>query len=466
MIRPMFVCGLVVMATASAGFAEDFPLTFRTIPAKDVMSFPGGYGTYAQLRLVKPAKIEREPRAISQHPLYGECRETSSGAGFLLRLDESKGDGKGYDQLIVDMNQNGDLTDDVAVQSVVLPTDRKTPRVSTREKFFGPIQAPAGKRIAGGQPMFYAQAYVNELSRSLLSSKNLQNVYMGQVRLKAGWYLETTVALQGRKQNVGVYDSDSNLRLGDVGKPETYRNSDKEENWYFGPGDSLLVDADDSGAFDQDIFNAESCAFGSVLYFGATPYKVALAPDSASLQVEPWPDALAEVALQPHGDQVRSVTLAWQGPSEQWQLLRAGVADGHIKVPPGNYRLYKCDLLGKGGRRDQVMATAYQRVPKTPFHFAAGQANTLRCGAPLEIKVTAQKRKPESWELSRLGLSSSSASDSEFVLSINATVRGVDGEVYSTYAKGEKLRDDPPKPTFTIADASGAKVANGNLEFG
>jgi hypothetical protein len=123
--------------------------------------------------------------------------------------------------------------------------------------------------------------------------------------------------------------------------------------------------------------------------------------------------------------------------------------------------------LGKGAPRDQVMASGYQRVPKTPWHFVADKANSLRCGAPLEINITAKKRKPESYEINRPGVRNvSRASDSEYVLSINANVRGGDGEVYSTYAKGEKFRDDPAKPKFTIVDANDTKVGEGNLEFG
>ena len=136
-------------------------------------------------------------------------------------------------------------------------------------------------------------------------------------------------------------------------------------------------------------------------------------------------------------------------------------------MPPGNYRLYSCELLGKGEPRDQVMASGYQRLTRKPVAFAAGQANTLKCGAPLEIKVTAKKRRPESWELnSGLLRNAPSDKDSEFILAINANVVGAGGEVYSTYAKGEKFKADPPKPTFTVVDNGGSKVANGNLEFG
>jgi hypothetical protein len=113
------------------------------------------------------------------------------------------------------------------------------------------------------------------------------------------------------------------------------------------------------------------------------------------------------------------------------------------------------------------MTAGYQRVTKKPSAFAAGKVNTLRCGAPLDIKVTAEKRTPQPWELNSGDPSKRpTASDSEFVLSINANVRGVDGEIYSEYAKGEKFKAEPPKPTFTVIDNSGRKVASGNLEFG
>jgi len=463
MIRPSCLLGLAALAAVATASAGEFPLTFRTIPAKDVMAFPGGYGVYGTLQLAKPAGLKKESRAVSAHPLYGQCRETRDGAAFLFRLDESNGDGKGYDRLIVDMNQNGDLTDDLVVQRVVLPKERGAS--ASDQALFGPIQAPQGMKIAGGRPVYFAQTHIynRELLRGGEATRN-SRIMVGQLRLKAGWYLDTTVELNGLRQKVGVYDGDSNLRLGDVPQPQIYTNGG-EKMWYFAPGDSLLVDADGSGTFDSDAFQSESCAFSPILYFGPKAYRTTLAADNTSLRVEPWSEELAEVALLPHGDQVRSVTLAWERPDNEWQLIRPGTADGKIKVPPGNYRLYACELLGKGGLRDQVMASAYQRTVEQPLRITAGAANSLRCGAPLEIKVTAEKGNPRLVALRALA-SRDSKLDSDVELRINANVIGASGEAYSAYAKGEKLQQQPPKPTFTIVDSRGAKVKNGNLEFG
>lgn len=466
MIIPALVCGLVAALGAVSVSADEFPLTFHAIPAKDVVAFPGGYGMMGQIRLAKPAKLKKSPKAISLRPLYGECREGSAGAGYVFRLDESKGDGKGYDELLLDINQNGDLTDDAPARLVTLPKDRKAPSRPAREKLFGPIEVPPGTLIAGGRPAFFAQAYVNDIRSVVGSGQNAESIYAGYVRLKAGWYVDTTVELKGLTQKVGLFDANGNLRLGDVPKPQTYRSGD-EENWYFRDGDAFLVDVDHSGAFERDQFETESCSCGPLLYFGTVPYKVALTADRKSLQVEPWTDALAEVTLQPHGDQVSRVGLAWERPDKQWSLIRAGVADGKLKVPPGNYRLMECELLGKAAPRDQVKVMASQSVQRKPVSFTCDKPNTLRCGAPLEIKASAEKRRPESWETGRGGLQDPPlASDSEFVLSINAKIRGADGEVYAEFAKGEKLANEPPLPSFTVLTADGKKVGDGKLEFG
>ncbi len=467
MIKRIAVCGLLAVAAVASASAEEFALTFRTIPGKDVMAFTGGYGVGAQLRLVKPPKLKNEPKAVSRHPLYAEIDEKAGNATWLLRLDESKGDGKGYDQLLVDMNQNGDLTDETPASVVVLPAKGKKSSPPPRQKLFGPIPAAEGKLILGERPMYFAQVYVSDVSSMLRSGQSLQGLYAGYIRLKAGWYAEATVELKGVKQKVGIFDSDSNGRLGDFAKPQTYHNEGEPEGWYFRAGDSWLVDADGSGAFEQNNFDTEWCSYSPVLYFGATPHHAALTPDGNAIKVEPCTEDLAEVALQPHGEQVCSVTLAWEQPDAQWRLIRAGVAGGKIKVPPGNYRLWRCELQGKAEPGDLVRVGAYQHMVQKPFAFAAGADNTLRCGAPLEIKVKAEKKIPQSWERNRNDQDNTPAADSsQYVLSINADVYGAGGEAYMHYGKGEKFADDPPQPTFRVTDAQGSNVGHGKLEFG
>jgi len=468
MNRLIPICGALALAAAGAASGEDFPLTFRTIPAKDVMSFIGGTGTYEQLRAAKPAKLKKEPRAVSGKALYGEVGDTHGGGGFLVRVEESRGSGMGYDQLIVDLNQNGDLTDDPVVRRTMLPGERRT--VSSEQMPFGPIQAPADKVIAGGRPVYYAQVYLYQSSALYYfsdlpaSARARQNVTSGRLKLKPGWYVDTTVSVNGRKQKVGVCDGDCNLFLGDISRSQT-STTRGEKTWYFPAGDTLLVDADGSGGFNHDLFRSEALPFAPILYLGGKACKVALAPDCKSLRVEPWTETLAEVALQPRGDQVRNVTLAWEPAGGQWQLIRPAVANGKVLVPPGNYRLFESTLMGGSGSREQVMLSGLQRTPQEPVSVGAGRGNTLDCGAPLEIKVTAAQARTTS--VMALGSNSGSQRPgSQPTLRISATVVGAGGELYSSFQKGEGFRSRPPKPTFKIVQAGGRTVANGNLEYG
>ena len=443
------------MAIANAS-AEVCPLKFETIPADEVQAFPGGYGTYGTVRTTKPAKLKKEPAAVSKVPLYGECRQGGSGPSFAFRLDESQGTGKGYDQLLVDLNQNGDLTDETPAKRVS-PSKRPGPS----EVLYGPLAVPADKQVAGGRPVYYATVYL--FNSEMLKQANLpKDFQVGQVRFKAGWYLSATTEVGGVKRKIGLYDGDSNLRVGDPTLPSTY-NSGGRENWSFSRGDSLLLDVNNSGKFETDPMQEEACTMSPVFYFGATPLKATLAEDCTSITVEPWTEDLAEVTLQPKGTQVHSVTLAWERPNGKWQLIRPTAVEGKVKVPPGNYRVYGCTLVGKGNGDDQCMVSGTQRTPKKPFTFAAGKANTLTCGAPLQVNLHAEKKTPESWE--RISKAKDAKKDSDFVLSIQTTLSGTEGEVYSTFLKGAKLNSEPPKPKFTI-EVAGKIVGEGSLEYG
>jgi hypothetical protein len=111
------------------------------------------------------------------------------------------------------------------------------------------------------------------------------------------------------------------------------------------------------------------------------------------------------------------------------------------------------------------MLSGSQRNAQTPVTVSAGKVNTLNCGAPLEIKVTAAKETAS--DRGPLFKSLGGAfRDSDFMVVINASVAGAGGELYTTFLAGEHFQSKPPKPTFSIADAGGRTVANGNLEYG
>jgi hypothetical protein len=229
---------------------------------------------------------------------------------------------------------------------------------------------------------------------------------------------------------------------------------------YFRGGDSWLVG--DSGSSGAGMEQSEAQGFGPLLYLGGKPYKLALAPDCRSLRVDPWPEALAEVTLQPHGDQVQDLKLAWEQPGGRWQLMQPAVSGGKVKVASGNYCLQSCEIVGKGTGRDPIKLSATHRSSQAPVSVTAGSANTFNCGAPLTVKISATKsRTVSTGVLERLSADTAAAS-----LRISAVVVGAAGETYYNFQLGDRPTAKPPKPTFTITDSAGKVLANGNLEYG
>jgi hypothetical protein len=448
--------------------AKDFPLEFKTLNAQEAMSFPGGSGMYGSLQMDKPAGITKEPPAVSRHPLYGQLSAQTNSLWF--RIDESKGTGKGYDRLLVDMNQNGDLTDDTVAQRA--EQAGQTSVTSQPEMtLFGPIPAPDNRMIGAWRPIYFAQMYLYTPPAGV--GLNQRNLLLGRLRFKTGWYLETIVEFDGVKRSVGIVDGNCNFRLGESVQPTTYK-SGAETNWVFQGGDYFLEDNDGSGKFESAIGNNESAPFGPMLYLGAKPYKAVLAADCKSFGLQPWTEPLAELALQPHGGQVNGIQVAWESAPGQWQLLQPGVENGKASVPPGNYRLYTCTIKVKTSSDETLVVSGSKRSPKDTTKAEAGASTPFKCGSPLEVKVTSRRDgnvvatpAPESGSLWDRLLGNSRASNPPMQQLIQASVIGAGGEMYSGFYLQDKgtLRQ-PPKPTFAILSTDGKQVDSGNMEFG
>lgn len=469
MTKTMLVCGAVFLAIPVLSSAKDFPLEFKTLNAQDAMAFPGGAGIYGSIQPNKPAGIRKEPPAISKHPLYGELTGQTVRDRLCFRLDESKGDGKGYDRLIVDMNRNGDLTDDAVAVRVEQPGSSRTTSPGQQEvALFGPIAAPDDKMIGSSRPIYFAQVYL--FIPPAGAGSNVRIAYFGQLRFKAGWYLETTVDFDGATRKVGIVDANCNLQLGDVITPTTY-TAGTETSWYFQNGDYFLQDIDGSGKFTSSPADSTSSPFGPLLYLGAKPYKATLSADCKSLALDPWAEPLAELAIQPHGEQVNVIQVAWESAPGKWQLIQPGVENGKAKVPPGNYRLYACTLKVKTSAGDSLIVSGLKRSPKDTVKADAGAPAAFKCGSPLDLKVTSSARDVTAagGSQSLLGriVSSLSSSDQTLEQLIQASVTGAGGETYSSFIlQGRNGQRQPPSPTFAVVTSDGKEVGSGNMEFG
>jgi hypothetical protein len=459
------LCGALVLAMPGLLVATDYPLAFKTLDAQQAVSFPSGSLTYAMIQAGKPAGIHKAPPAISQHPLYGQI---AAGPNQLLfRLDESKGNGKGYDRLIVDVNQNGDLTDDPVVSPV--PPAGGSAAVSTLQQFlFGPIRAPENLKIGADRPVFFAQVYLFMTPGASIVSSPAATV--GEMIVRPGWYLEATVNVNGKQHKVDLVDANCNFRLGDLDRPVTYRTglNGNEDYWLFQGGDRFVVDREGATGVQSAIFDDKSCSFGPILYLDAKPYKATLAADCQSLSLDPWTEPLAELALQ-HGEQISSLQLAWEKTPGNWTLIEPGIENSKASVPPGNYRLYSAALKAKTASGEFLVMTGTKRVPAGGIKAVAGVTTPLPCGSPLQVSLSCQSSSAlgtvSSGVLSALAQAFRGQSASE--QTIQASILGAGGETYSVpYLIGNKGLRTPPEPTFSVLTADGKQVDSGTLEYG
>lgn len=460
-----FLCCFTALGIGSVA-ARDFPLTYKTLKPEEAMRLPGASGAYGQLQVAKPSGLKKEPKAASGHPLYGQMQDGPVAKGMIFRLDESRGEGKGYDELILDMNQNGDLTDDIPAK----PSENTKPKSEAggyETSLFGPIQAPNTLTVGNWKPLYCAQMFVFNRAFSSMGNSPGMNNYIGQLSLRACCYLEAEVEVDGIKCQIGIVDGNANLKLGDPSKGQVYKNPDGD-NMYFNQGDSIIRNPGNLSEL-RDPMGNDADSFSSIIYFTSHPQTIKLAADFKTISIEPFQEALSVLEIQPAGSQVSVLSLGYERSVGQWEMLKPVVKDGKAKVPPGNYRLYSCTITGKNAKGETVTAMGYKREIKDTIKVAAGEAVVLKCGGPLAIRATANKqnaaRSGGGLMNAAINLFSRNASATQPTVDINMTVAGVGSETYSTYTKG-KGQVEMPKPTFVVLDADGKQVGNGTLEFG
>jgi hypothetical protein len=465
----ILLCGALLLASSGVSTATDYPLAFKTLDAHQAFSFPSGTTIYGLMSSAKPAGIVKAPPAVSSFPLYGQI--AVGGDQMLFRLDESKGNGRGYDRLIVDVNRNGDLTDDPVVN--VVPPDNRNGVVIGNQMLFGPIQAPDNLMIGSNRPICFAEVIILNTAQSLANMP--ANVTAGEIILKTGWYLQATVDVDGKQHKVDVVDANCNFHIGDPEKAVIARTAvaggtaanGSQTSWSFQGGDLFMVDWDGVSSVQDTLLGDRTSPFGPLLYFGAKPYKAALSADCKTLSLEAWPEPMAELALQPHGEFISTLRVGWEKTPGEWVLLQPGVENGKAKVPPGNYRLYSVGLKAKTSSGESLILSGTKRTLDGAIKAATGESTPLMCGAPLKLSLTAT---PAREAVNSVGsaLSSLFSQSSGATQTIQTSILGSGGETYSVpylLNKGGATRQ-PPSPVFTVLTAEGKQADSGSLEYG
>jgi hypothetical protein len=456
----------VMLAGAIPTWATTFPLAFKKLTLEEAQSCPGGSGNYGSIQGFRQKPVTNEPKAVSAHPLYGTLY--GSVAQQTFRLDESKGDGKGYDRLIIDLNGNKDLTDDL-----VIARNESAPKSlssSSERCIFGPVEVP-GQKIGPWTPVFYAEMYLyNRLS--IKSSQ--ENSYYGQMRMMCGWYLETTIELDGVKQKLAVRDGNCNFKLGEaVEVTKIMRRVGDPGRWYMSDRDYILRDRDNinGGKYTREILEDNAEMFSGILYYGAKPYTLALSPDFTRIDLEPYTGPLGTLTVQ---KTVSRVVLGHQLSGDKWEAITPEFKDGKAVVPPGTYHLASIGLRAKASDGSIYQTSSSEPKDKT-FTVEAGKTVPLEAGLPINLSVAIDKKAGNQSSDSGLmdaarSLFGSRNPGDATTLTMNLSIQGVGGEVYSGFYKSNPQKpgnvDNLAPPRFKILDPAGKQVASGTFEFG
>ena len=463
MKRLTSLCVPALCAISTLLQGASFPLSVRNLDLNEARSSPGGHGGFGQVTLVKPAHVNKTAKAVSARPLYCQLYQgnTADGRaepkGMAFMLDESRGTGTAYDRLIVDLNDNGDLSDDPVLSQA--SSSESHGDANFEQAAFGPIELPEARATGPWRPRFFVEVYL--YNKSLLKSAQPDtHMPLGQLRVYAANFVETTVELNGARERWGFIDGNCNFRLGDrASSTSIYRGSARGPSWYLVPGDYLLRDRDGSGRFERSLVVSDAEILSRVVYSGALPYLLDLDPALGSVRVEPYSDKVAELQVVP---ELKQLVLGWQGPGGAWEALTPAVASGKAVVPEGAFRLVSC-IVGARNANGQWLAAVSSEMPDREFRIECGQSHKLKLGPPLALEITNENpREANDWELTP---ADRRRDPKPTLVDINVSILGSGGERYARFYNETKMESLPP-PSFEIVGPENQRLASGTFEFG
>lgn len=453
MTRKTWLISMAILAICAMGWAEEFALKQIDLTAEQALQTPGGQIINAQLLLAKPGEIKKAPATKSQYPLYGLLPvDAKTRLGFLV--DESKGSGKGYDTLIVDLNANGDLTDDPVGE---VAQRQGEPGQPMEQATFGPIVAPEKMQRGAWTPAIAAQLYV--YNRDAIRQGGRQ--YFGYLGIRPACYLEATIEANGMKETIGIVDGSCNMTLGDEALFQVNQRG-SDVYWALPYADAVLRDRNGSGKFEMNVVNQEAEPLSSLIFVGNKPFEIALSRDLESVRIEPYSKATGQLVIAEDRN-ADSVLLGRKLSGNRWEAISVEPAGEPITVPAGEYRLHSC-VVADSVEGDTIIAAAgTNRTTGGTVEVEEGGSAQLTCGAPLDLRVTADKRGQQSGGV--LGALTGGGAPSQ--VNINVQVLGSAGEFYSRFYKIEESgMTQPAPPAFEIQDEQGKQIASGSLEYG
>jgi len=440
-------------ALAVSGASGTFPLHFKKLDARTAFHSPEGYCTVVILSETKPPELLKEPPATSRKlyaRLFSKERPVVFGDNFptpptmatwgqpvmIMRLTE-RTLGEGFDTVIIDLNGNGDLTDDPVLR------DHK---VSRYRKFFGPftLPLPEGTLPQGSiiEPVMYLESGFLSAPRSYMDPATGKFIdFVGFAAIRSGWVLEGTLDVPPLLQRVAFKDAYCDFAFSQEVSHREVLNDDlyfdggrKVSSIEFFPSDYVLRDYNNNASFDCELPLNECEPYGKYIHIKEKLYTWQIAPDLQSFSVAPVEESLAtgffesarssdkrtQVALKT-GYQPPSATNGTFHGDGKWQLITIDANTRKVELPAGEYLLSQFALRSRDAERNIAHLPLSGFGPREAISFTIAKDESFQADWGQPLKLTLNVCRPE-------------GAESANTLQLYIDVTGKRGETYSDFS--------------------------------
>ncbi len=400
------------------------------------------YSVYNRCESKPDGKVDRYPESKSDNPLYGTFQigasqeDREGGFHYAFAVDESEGTGKGYDRMYIDVNLNGDLTDDSPCRPVGNIPDGMRIRGSsvTTQVCLDPITLRVRPGDDSGHqlevmPRCFSYGSQRSYVTLMPTKVHMGHIQVGEIKLDAilGYSRGFSGLLNHPETNIYLLSAD-NPNAGSVSR------------WYGG----------------EMLKTLHRC--------GDTFYHLSTTPNGDKLFVWPYQGPIGVLAVKPGSRDVEALSVTGSLTSQDAIISLTEGLDGEVTPTSGSY------TLPAGDYRPMMMNVRYGKfrglmLPNSHADGSLGGRSEL--GPPTYgIKIRPDKPFVIDFSSEPKVIFASPAKGYRIELGDQLSVKAVLIDP-SLDVMFRQIRDtEMLNPKVTIARSDGEVVAEGVMPFG
>lgn len=422
---------LLLMFSVARVQALETDLNYTAVTGES--SYIGG-GAGLDFRTAPPAGKRVLPPANGA-PLYATLR--LSNTERLVMLDRADARDKWYGRLRIDLNADGDLTNDKPIDTRAEAVGKEYSSIAT-----GNIEVTNN---IGGKSVpyqFQISIFMEEQRPSLFGGlgKNPNDYVHASVRPRCCHLADFTV--DSRQYQISFVDYNVNGQFHDSPTPGAFTDA-AGDSFYFSGGDRMYIKS--GGSFDM---NGDQ-PFCKWLILGGGLFEINADFAAGKLTLNPI-EAAATITLPPS---ILNMSMMRQDTYQSLAIYRPA---SQVKMPAGPWKMVSFQLERNDAQGDRWRILARGNSAAQPYKIEATTSMSLPIGEPFTPVIR---------------IADGFSKQVTLVFSIKDRSQA---QVTALSHEGNKTRialskDDPslPKePSWTAVTTTGEKVASGSFEYG